>query len=763
MRSFWISLAFLVRGPAILVLFAALATAAYGQTASLRGFVTDASDGQPLQGVNVVLTNDAGAFLGAAADVDGIYSISRIPPGTYALRATSIGYAAYADTLTLATGELRSLNIALRPADVEVGEVVVEAEKETAGAAAISAGLQTIRPSDIEMIPAPDVSGDLVNYLGVLPGVVTAGDRGGQLFIRGGEPTQNLVLLDNMLIYQPFHIVGFYSAFPSDVISSVDLYAGGFGGKYGGRISSVMDITSRHGNKRRFAGAVSAAPYVSTIKLEGPLWKNRVSFLVSGRKSVIEQGAARLVDQPLPFDFDDEFAKIHANISRNSQLSFSAIRTFDRGTIGEPELFEGRLTTDQVSWKNEAFALNYLLLPANFPARAEITIAKSSIENAFGPAVKPLKSSTTSQYAVGANVTHYAGFVDLNWGVFLRASSLDSKLGGQFQNITTELEFNTDVGFYIEPEIQLGEKLRVQPGIRIHSFPSKSRSFVEPRFRAVWNLGVHRVSAAWGIYHQEIVGLNDQRDVGNVFTAWTSSPLGTVPEAMHFIGGYRIAPTPWLSFSLEGYYKTLSDLMIAEWTAFPRFTTSLQPADGRIRGADVRLELVFKSFYSFIGYGLADVQYDARQRSIRHWYGEQARTFHPSHDRRHQVNALGVLDLFGFDLSVRWQFGSGLPYTQALGFDEFILLAGPTDVLKDPGRTRVLYGQPYKGRLPAYHRLDVSLEREASIGSNVGLTLQAGLINAYDRANLFYLDLFTLRRMNQLPLIPSFGLKLEFN
>ncbi len=118
--------------------------------------------------------------------------------------------------------------------------------------------------------------------------------------------------------------------------------------------------------------------------------------------------------------------------------------------------------------------------------------------------------------------------------------------------------------------------------------------------------------------------------------------------------------------------------------------------------------------------------------------------------------------MYGFTLGIRFQFGSGLPFSRAVGFDEFILLDGPTDVFEEEGSTRVLYGQPFDGRLPSYHRLDISLDKSFSFVGGTALVLQAGVTNAYDRTNLFYVDLFTLRSLNQLPLIPSFGAKFEF-
>lgn len=740
------------------------AAPAHAQTATVRGFVKDQSDGQPLQGVNVVLRGPGESLYGTATDTDGLYIISRVPPGRYNLQMTYIGYQTFTDTIDLVAGEILTYNFDLSFGDAELDEVVVEGERETVGAANVTAGLQTIRAQDIRLVPAPDVSGDLVTYLATLPGVVSTGDQGGQLFIRGGEPTQNFVQLDGMLIYQPFHLIGFYSAFPSDIINSTDVYAGGFGARFGGRLSSVIDVSARNGNKRRFAGAVSLAPFMSTARLEGPIIPNRVSLLASGRTSNIEQGAAKLIDAPLPYTFDDQFVKIHANLSETSQLSFSGLRTYDRGVLGGTEEDGAdNDATDQVVWNNQAMGGRFILLPTKLPMLAEVLASFSKVENTFGPASAPTRSSSSQQYDVSVNATYFAGPTDVNWGLYIRSSELQADLGGLFQRVQSDTEYLTEAGAYLEPEFNLKNGLRIRPGLRAQTFPSKSRTFFEPRLRLVWDLGVHRLSGAWGIYHQEIVGLSDRRDAGDVFTAWTSSPLGQVPEAMHFIGGYQIHPNEWLDFAVEGFYKKLSNLSVAEFTAFPRFTTRLQPADGRVYGVDVRVELTKEPFYGFVNYGFSKVLYDAQQSSLILTSGTSELTYSPPHDRQHQVNALGSLKFYGFIFNMRWQFGSGLPFSEALGFDEFILLNGPTDVQNQQGLTRVIYTEPYQGRLPTYHRLDVSLEREVNFTTHTKATFQAGLINGYDRVNLFYIDLFTLRRLNQLPLIPSFGVKLEFN
>ena len=200
-----------------------LAAGASAQTGTVRGFIIDAADGQPLTGATVLATSEAGEGRGAATDVDGLYTIADLRSGTYVLRVSYVGYQTVLDTIVVAEGvELRSYELS---EGAELEGVSVTAERP-GGAADVTAGLQRIQPQDIELVPAPDISGDLANYLTTLPSVVTAGDQGGQLFIRGGEPSQNQVRLDGIPLYQPFHVIGFYSAFPSDIVSGRRLQRG---------------------------------------------------------------------------------------------------------------------------------------------------------------------------------------------------------------------------------------------------------------------------------------------------------------------------------------------------------------------------------------------------------------------------------------------------------------------------------------------------------------------------------------------------------
>ena len=755
------------RGILFLILLGAFVLDATAQQASLSGFITDESSGRPLELVNVVIRSTDGTIRGATTNRDGGYLITRIEPGNHVMVVSYVGYETHTQTLEFAPGESRTLTLALNPSDEELDEVLIESER-IGGAARVTAGQQTVRPADIENVPGPDVSGDLANYLSAQPGIVSAGDLGGQLFIRGGEPSQNHVQLDGILLYQPFHILGFYSAFPSDIINRVDVYAGGYGSRFGGRISSVIDVSARSGHSRRFGGAVAVSPFISSVQLEGPIYRDRISFLASVRQSNLEEGASRYIDDPLPFTFGDAFGKINAVITDNSRASVTALRTHDRGTLAEDT---GGAPPEEIRWRNDGVGLRLLMLPRFVSIMADLHVSYSRLRTELGEPNDPTRVSEIQNTHVALDATYFGDRIDAEAGTSLRISKLESEIGGLYQNVELRFAHVSNWGSYLEFEIDMGNGLLVRPGLRAQFYKARFNPFMEPRLRVVWVQGVHQLSSAVGLYHQEIIGLSDRRDAASVFTVWTNIPTanpnipdvrqGRVQRAIHAIFGYQVTPAPWLEVSAEGFYKDLDNLFIPEWTAIPQLTTRLQAASGRAFGADARLEIRRGPFYGYVNYGLSSTRYTAETDRFIFWFGSGRPNFRPPHDRRHQINVLASATLADFDLSMRWEFGSGLPFSRAIGFDGFALIDDIEKASDIAGIRRVIYERPYNAVLPTYHRLDISLARTFSLGP-ADVTLQGSVINTYDRRNLFYLDIFTLRRVDQLPLVPSFGLKVAF-
>lgn len=734
-------------------------------TATVFGFVTDSDSGQPLEAANVALLRD-GAAQGGVTDREGRFRVDGLEPGLWLFRVSYIGYRTRLDTLRLAAEDRISFNVALDPDGGLVGELTVES-KRTTGAARVTAGQQTVRPADVELVPTPGLSADLVNLLSSLPGVVSLGDRGGQLFLRGGEPSQNLVLLDGVMLYQPFHILGFFSAFPADILGRTDIYAGGYGSRFGERISSVIDVNTRNGHMRRGAGSVTLSPFVSGLRVEGPLIRDRLSFLGSVRRSVVREAASRLVAQSLPFTFGDAFGKFHVVLGPSTRLSIMGIQTFDRGTLNP---LESDREVREVAWQNSAAGLRLLVIPRALPLTADLRVSWSRLHTEEGPAEAPDRSSEIENLDVAVDGTFFGKGTSVDWGLSLRTIRIKSTIGGLYQNIEAQDANLEHAATYVEAKYRFGPGILLQPGLRVQFFDVRFAPFLEPRLRAVWQFRDQQLSAAAGIYHQAVLGLSDRRDAASVFTAWTNVPMesdrsddvrgGRAQLARHLILGYRVTQTSWLEWSVEAYYKRLENLFIAEWTAFPRFTTRLQPASGKTRGFDARVETRTSRFYGSVTYGYSNSTYAAQQASLVLWYGTEKLRFNPPHDRRHQINALGVFRVKGLETSLRWQFGSGLPFSQAVGFDGFALVSDIGNIADVPGSRRVIYEAPFNARLPAYHRLDVSVERRIETKSGA-VHLQLSVINVYDRRNLLFLDVFTIERADQLPFIPSFGIKLE--
>lgn len=748
----------------LLLLFVCQTQILFAQNASIRGFVSEQTTGQSLELVNVLLEDASGEVVGTVTSPDGIFQFRRLAEGRYIIQASFIGYRIHRDTLDLERRQVLTYNIALEEDTGELGELVIEAAAEASAAAPI-AGLQTIRPAEIERVPTPDVTGDLASYLTTLPGFVSTGDQGGQLFIRGGEPTQNLVLLDGMVVYQPFHILGFYSAFPADIVNKADVYAGGFGGKYGGRLSSVIDVRTREGNAVSFSGSAAVSPFLASAQLEGPIIPGRMSFLASARQSLLDRLAEQYIDDQLPFEFNDVFGKLNLDVTRTSKLSVSYLQTSDEGTLTKDALVEEE---DLVRWENRVIGGRFLFLPPNFGGSVELRVSYSELTNEIGAAANPLRTSNIKNTHVVLESYFPGETVSASAGIDFRPIVIRTILGGLYQNINFRVARLVNWGNYLEMDLKLGDYLRVQPSLRAQFYRVRFEPYLEPRLRMVWERGRHRISAGTGIYHQELLGLTDRRDAANVFTAWTSIPsedmpgdditTGRIQQAFHALLGYNVEVQSGLQFSVETYYKNLSNLFISEWTSFPRFTTILQPATGTSAGFDTRLDFQRDNFYAHLNYAYSATEYSAEQASLEVWYGEENLEFRPPHDRRHQANVLLGGRLGGFDLSARWTFGSGFPYSRAIGFDGFALIDDIVDVGQLPTSRRVIYERPFSGELPHYHRLDVSVEKVFNAGP-VDITLQASLLNAYNRANIFYLDVFTLQRVDQLPVIPSLGLK----
>ena len=297
------------------LIFTTLVT--FAQHGVIKGFTYDESSGESLPFCSIQLI---GTSYGALSDATGAFLINKIPAGTYVVKVSLLGYNDLLDTVEVkASGSLtKRYSISPNSQTLDAVQIVGEntrKEQET------RTSVISVTPKDMSKMPAIGGQPDFAQYLQVLPGIISTGDQGGQLYVRGGTPVQNMLLLDGVILYNPFHSIGIFSVFDMDIMSSADVYTGGFGAEFGGRISSVMDIKTRDGNKKRFAGKVDVSNIGAQLLLEGPIVKLKddrktsLSFILSGKGSYLEQSSKVFYPyvkdaDGLPYSFLDLYGKI---------------------------------------------------------------------------------------------------------------------------------------------------------------------------------------------------------------------------------------------------------------------------------------------------------------------------------------------------------------------------------------------------------------------------------------------------------------------
>ncbi|MCK4569291.1 MAG: carboxypeptidase-like regulatory domain-containing protein, partial [Bacteroidales bacterium] len=333
----------------------------FAQTGIIRGSIYEEETGEPVIFTNVYLK---GTTYGSSSDVNGLYVISRIPPGLYTLMVTYLGYDSLSMEVEVKADEIISKNLFLQKRSVTLDVVNISAERQEARTET-QTSVNKVTPKEITAIPSIGGQADLAQYLQVLPGVVFTGDQGGQLYIRGGSPIQNKVLLDGMIIYNPFHSIGLFSVFDTDILRNADVYTGGFGAEYGGRISSIMDITTRDGNKKRFAGKVGASTFGAKVMIEGPLAKQKEqggsssSFVFSAKNSYLAQSSKIFYDyvdeDGLPFNYLDLYGKLSFHFGNGSKINFYGFNFTDN--------VNNYKSIADFSWKSAGGGTNFVIIP----------------------------------------------------------------------------------------------------------------------------------------------------------------------------------------------------------------------------------------------------------------------------------------------------------------------------------------------------------------------------------------------------------------
>lgn len=747
----------------------------YAQTGEVRGVIFDKTTGEALVGVSVfVLTTTQGD----ATDLNGFFSINKLKPGSYKVRVTYLGYDTLFFKAEVEAKGVISKTLYLKESVIDVDEVIITAESQEKKTKT-NVATTKLTQKNLKQLVTVGGEPDLVQSLQILPGVTTTGDQGGQLFIRGGSPIMNKILLDGMTIYNPFHSIGMFSVFDSDIIRNADVYSAGFGAQYGGRISAVVDVTTREGAKNKLSGKLAVNPFTSKILLEGPLRKFKegggsVSYIFSYKTSYLDKTSnsfySYIEKDRLPYSFDDLYGKISINARNGSKFEVFGFDFKDRVNFANSTSY---------GWNSSGFGTKFVAIPdaTNTIAEGFVSFSNYAIEQKEADNLP--RESGINGFNVGLNFTYLMGQNDIKYGLELNGFSTDFQTFNTAGRRLQQQDNNTEIAFYIRHR-RVTKRWVIEPGFRLQYYASLAEQSPEPRLSAKYNASNKlRFTGAAGLYSQNLMAAVSDRDVVNLFYGFLASPESLpnnfdgnevnsrLQKARHLVLGIEYDISSRLEILVEGYVKNFNQITnVNRDKLFEDITENFDQPEvlrkdfivekGKASGIDVRLKYDYKNLYLWAVYSLTYVdRYDG------------IRTYFPNFDRRHNANVVGAYS-FGknknWEINARWSFGSGFPFTLTQGFYEQLTFQGPIgqDYTIDNGDLGILYGDINTGRLPYFHRFDISVKNKIKINKNSELNIIASCINVYDRANIFYFNRVNHTRVNQLPILPSIGFNLTF-
>jgi hypothetical protein len=772
------------------LLFLFFSQAIFSQDFTVRGFIYDRSNGEALAYEKVKLLNtDSTVIAGAVSDINGFYSIPKLILGSYILKIENQKYErVFKNIVMTSKTKIYDVKFELIKKDniKEFDEVKVSAESKTKRT---QVGISELKldQKGLERIPSYGAENDIVGAFSVTPGVVTTGDQGGQLYVRGGTPIQNKILLDGMTIYNPFHSIGFFSIFETELIKNVDIYTGGFESKYGGRISSVMDITYKDGNRQKFGGKISTSPFLAKMVLEGPIGKakdNKLSsgsYLFSVKHSLLDYTSKKLYPKVtdvtgLPFKFTDLYGKVTFSGDGGSKFSAFAFHNQDSVDYDVADL----------NWLASGGGINFLMVPSGSPIFIRGHVNGSSFKTTFSEDSFQPRYSSIGGFDLGFDFSFFLKEEgEMNYGFNLNGFNTNFVTYNELERKIQVENFTTEIGGYFNYR-KVTNRWVIQAGFRIQAYTSLGTISPEPRLGFKYNANENlRFKFSGGRFSQNFTSASSDKDVVNLFNGMLSAPTNVqenfvtefqktinakngLQYAWHAIGGFEYDLNKYLNLNVEAYYKYFSQLSNINPNKLYQDVYQFEEIDdvfkkdfiletGKSYGLDFLLKYNKDRVFLWCVYSLG--------RSTR-WDGFQE--YFPVFDRRHNLN-LVVSYLFGkkqdYELNIRWNLGSGLPFTPTAGFYQAETFSNgvTTDITQtNPNNVSTILGDFNSQRLPYYHRLDYTFKKQFNFKNKTVLELIVSVTNIYNRNNIFYVNRVTGKEIYQFPLLPSFGVSYKF-
>lgn len=761
---------------------------------TISGYVTDEKSGEKLFGAVVY---DTVHRLGAVTNEYGFYSLTG-PNEAMVLRFSYIGLETVYRSVEVGTDKI---DVSLSTIK-ELAEVTVTANRSIEQS---SSGTIELQMDKVNKLPIILGEKDVMRVLQLLPGVKSGGEASSGIYVRGGSPDQNLILLDGVPIYNASHLFGFFSTFNSDAISGVTLIKGGFPSRYGGRVSSVLDMRMKEGNMKHFNVEGSVGVIASRLLVEGPIVENKTSFAVSGRRTYIDAlyrpFLIAMEDVDAGYFFHDFNAKIQHKINDKHHLYLSGYFGLDKIFIrAKPDVYYDQdgtsykdVTRSALEWGNSIGALrwNYRIGPKLF-MNTTATVSKyhfniglnsqTDIKYTDGSKGKEvikfgynsgildygLKSDLTflpnTKHTIrfGAAETYHTFSPGITYFTFQSGNQNQSEKTG------SNIQHSHELSIYVEDDFQITERLKVNYGIHHSSFLSNGTFYHVPQPRLSGNFQLDtKSSIKFGASRMaQFLHLLSNTGIGLPTDLWVPATNQTKPVLAHqySLGYYRELPKDML-FSVEGYYKKMNNLIqYKEGVSFIGGSQDWQErvtvGQGWAYGVEFFVEKRRGDWTGWLGYTLSwsERQFDELN---------QGKKFFHRYDRRHDMSFVLTYTINEtWDIGMVFVFGTG----NAMTLGTQVYSADPNNVLLDyfyePDVTN--FDQMNDYRMPAYHRMDLGVNRKKNKKYGTSVT-SFSIYNVYNRQNPFMITRGfvnnnpALTQISLFPIIPSVSWKFQFD
>ena len=720
---------------------------AQGQQFTVSGTVFDANNGETLIGATVTA---AQTKAGTITNEYGFYSISLPAQDSIILEFSYVGFQSQRQTVYLTKNTRLDVQLS---SGVELSEVVVKASSFQEQLKSTEMSVEGITTQQAKVIPVILGESDILKVIQLKPGIPSGAEGTTGLFVRGGGSDQNLIVLDEAIVYNPNHLFGFFSTFNTDAVKDLKLYKGGFPAQYGGRLSSVIDVKLKEGNSKKFAGTGGIGLIASRLTLEGPIQKDKSSFIVSGRRTYVDlfTNAVNKANKdkedynPIPeYYFYDLNTKINFTLGEKDRLYLSGY--FGRDKFG----FKGDFFDFNFDWGNATGTVrwNHVFNPKLF-ANTTFTYSdyQYNIQNdltgfsfKLGSRIEDATLKTDFYYVLSPkNTLRFGGQATYHQFTVgrLKASSDDGVV-----SFSSGQDFDgTEFGAYVSDDLDISNDLKVNAGLRLSGFTNDGKTYfgLEPRFSARYSLNERtslKASYAWMYQYLHLIA---NAGVALPTDVWYPSTDRVKPQRSNQVAlGVSYLLNKSFLLNVETYYKRLDNQLEfvdgAELFANDQLEEEFAIGRGDARGFEVSIEKEEGRLKGWIGYTLAFVQRGSFKTLDPTASFAQKGYFSPIYDRRHDLSVVATYDLSRrLTASATFVFGSGdLRWLPTGRFTYQDVYGAPFQAIVPIYQNRNTY------RLPPYNRLDLGLVwRFFPKWGESDLTIS--VVNAYDRRNTFFI------------------------